>query len=231
MKQLLRVKLSQGFNLLVWLHTIVRDIIAPPVCVACKEFVNASVILCAGCAKLIKPVISYALPITKQYAVTVFAVSRYDGIVQHLVRAKQAGKIYAARSLGFLMWDYTDIRFQEFDYIVPVPLHWRRYAARGYNQAEEMGCSLSERSGKPILSCLYRSRATAVQASLSAQERVTNVKDAFVFKNKYSNKVRGARILLVDDVLTTGSTLEACVRALRVERPLSITIIVGSRVV
>lgn len=231
MKQLIRSKCLYLWRRILWINGIIRDIIAPPVCVVCKEFVDTHTVVCFSCSHHIKPVTSYALSITKSYAVTVFAISAYEGIVQQLIRAKQARKIYAARCLGLLMWDYTDLRFQEFDYIVPVPLHWQRYAARGYNQAEEIALALRERSGKRVLNCLRRSRATAIQASLSAQERRANVNNVFVLKSKYADLLKGARILLVDDVLTTGSTLEACVRTLRKERPLSIIIAVGSRVV
>ena len=231
MKQHIRNKLDLLRTIILFLNDIVCAIIAPPVCVACRRFIDGPAVVCTPCRHSIQPIVSHSLVITKQYAVLVFAVSAYEGTVQHLIRAKQGRKIFAARSLGYLIWDLTDIQFQEFDYIVPVPLHWRRYAFRGYNQAEEMVHALSKRSGKPVLTCLQRLRHTAVQASLSAQERVTNVQDSFRVKNRYHRIVNGARILLVDDVLTTGSTVEACVRTLRRERPLSIIVAVGARVV
>jgi ComF family protein len=213
------------------LHETILAFIAPNVCARCKTMLEHESVLCASCNLRLQKVATHSLVITKQYSVTVFAAAAYNDIVQELIHAKLQRRIYAARLLGILIWEHTDLCNQQFDYIVPVPLHWQRYTQRGYNQADEIARALSARSGKPVLHCLHRVRATVTQAGLSAQERDKNVDDAFEVKERYVSMVRNARILLVDDVLTTGSTMRSCVRALRMKRPLSITAAVAARVV
>lgn len=211
--------------------SILTNIIAPPLCAGCKKYLHKEAVLCADCALQITPIASYQLPITRHTSITVFAASAYRGIVQDLIRAKQSKRIYATRSLAILIWERTDIKNQQFDYIVPVPLHWSRYAARGYNQAAEIARVLSKQSGKPVLNCLRRSRATRIQTGLSAEERKENVADLFYIPKRYAGRIRESKLLIVDDVLTTGATVEACVRALRMERPQSIIAVVAARVV
>ncbi len=215
---------------ILFIHQTVLAIVAPAVCARCKLLLAHDTVLCAACVPHIQKVTSYRLVITKKYAVTVFAVSLYQDIVQELIRAKQQRKMYAARLLGALICEHTDLVNHSFDYVVPVPLHWRRYARRGYNQAHEMALALSKKSGKPVLNCLRRVRSTKIQAGLSGEERAENVKEAFAVVERYASTVCGARIVLVDDVLTTGSTMRACVRALRMKRPSLIIGAVAARV-
>lgn len=99
------------------------------------------------------------------------------------------------------------------DLIVPVPLHPRRYAERGFNQAERIANQLGRFLVIPVFSLLTRSRSTAQQARLSRDERKKNVVNAF--RCKKPEQVKGKIILLVDDVFTTGSTLQECAQALR----------------
>lgn len=223
--------LSSAHCLCAAIHEVILAIIAPPVCARCKQALLCETVLCTICVTQIKKVTTYELAITKRYGVKVFAAGAYQEILQELILAKKHRKMYAARLLGILIWEHSDLLAQQFDYIVPVPLHWRRYAERGYNQADEIACALSKKSGKPILNCLQKVRATQVQAALSAAERSKNVEDVFVVAEKYAAHVRGAKILIVDDVLTTGSTMRECVRALRMKRPVLIISAVAARVV
>jgi ComF family protein len=98
------------------------------------------------------------------------------------------------------------------DVIIPVPLHTARQAERGYNQAALLARIVSQEVGVPIgETALVRAKATQQQALLKAVERRENVRDAFACRGD----VRGKHVVLVDDVCTTGSTLEACAAALR----------------
>jgi ComF family protein len=101
-------------------------------------------------------------------------------------------------------------REERFDAIVPVPLYWRRRIERGFNQAELLARQLSGSTGLPVVRVLRRVRATSTQAGLSNTSRRRNVAAAF-----RSRSVAGKRLLLIDDVMTTGSTAAACATALK----------------
>jgi ComF family protein len=104
-------------------------------------------------------------------------------------------------------------RDEVFDYIVPVPLHWRRKWSRGFNQSELLARALSRSTGIPVSSALRRLIAGAAQAGLSNTARRKNVNQAF--RCKAGEALRGKRILLLDDVMTTGSTAASCALALK----------------
>ena len=98
--------------------------------------------------------------------------------------------------------------------LMPVPLHRKRLKWRGFNQAEEIALQLSLFFKMPLISdCLLKTKQTLPQVQLSEKERTDNVKSAFVCQNK--NLIKEKKILLVDDVFTTGSTMEECARVLK----------------
>lgn len=100
--------------------------------------------------------------------------------------------------------------FANIDLIIPVPLHKKRFAERGFNQAEIIAIILSQATNLPLSLLLKRSRYTKKQAKLKRVERLENLKNAFVIEGDIQNK----NILLVDDVFTTGATTQACAEAL-----------------
>jgi len=102
---------------------------------------------------------------------------------------------------------------EDFDVITAVPLHWRRRWQRSFNQSELLARALTRRVGKPTGNFLRRVRATSTQAGLSNSARRRNVAGAFVCTRPKS--VSGRRILLIDDVMTTGSTAASCALALK----------------
>ena len=137
----------------------------------------------------------------------------YEGALRELIHLfKFEGVRTLARPLaGFLVAAYPrDVRL---DAVVPMPLHWRRYWQRGFNQSALLAAEIGRRCGLPVIGAVRRARATAPQAGLTNARRRANVAGAFVPSRRRS--VRGLRVLLVDDVLTTGATVAACSRALR----------------
>jgi ComF family protein len=113
--------------------------------------------------------------------------------------------------------------FNDIDFIVPVPLHPKREQKRGYNQSEVIARGMQEVLGTPLITDnLVRAVATTTQTKKSRQARWENVKDIFVLRNpdQFTNK----HILLIDDVITTGSTLEACGLKLKSQTNLRLSI-------
>lgn len=105
---------------------------------------------------------------------------------------------------------------EEADLIVPVPLHYLRLVRRGFNQSGWLAAAVARSSGvKLSVDALKRVRATPIQGGLSATGRRRNVQGAFRVRGTAKGRLRGARVLLVDDVLTTGATAEACAMALK----------------
>jgi ComF family protein len=99
--------------------------------------------------------------------------------------------------------------------LVPVPLHWRRYWQRDYNQSNLIARAMAKVSGSPVISLLSRCKFSPSQTELRGHERLRNVQNAFSLNRKAKNIDRNYRIILVDDVMTTGATLQACATVLR----------------
>ncbi len=102
---------------------------------------------------------------------------------------------------------------ERYDFIVPVPLHWRRRWRRGFNQAELLARGISEHRQVPILNALRRAKPTATQAGLTSAGRRRNMAGAF--QPRTGIDLTGKKILLIDDVFTTGATASACALALK----------------
>jgi ComF family protein len=160
----------------------------------------------------------------------VLAISDYQYPLKKLILAKQYGKRVASKQLGELIWYMTYVRHASFEVIVPIPLHWTRYAWRGYNQAIEMGNVIAQESGKPLSELLYRSRRTVFQSTLHKQERQENTRNIFALTKFDRSLYRNKHILLVDDLLTTGATMREAARTLLTLNPASITGVVACRV-
>jgi ComF family protein len=117
------------------------------------------------------------------------------------------------------------------DAVVPVPLHWTRLLSRRANQAAEVARPLARAAGRAYLpDALVRTRRTPTQGGKSARGRRLNVKSAFSVAPAREKDVRGRRILLVDDVLTTGATADACARVLLTAGARAVDVAVIARV-
>ena len=138
------------------------------------------------------------------------AVGSYDGALRAIVHAfKYDGRRSLAAELGRLMRTRGADVLGGADVAVPVPLHRSRRRERGFDQAAD----LARHVGLPVVHALRRLRPTAVQASLPAARRHANVRDAFALERSRLS-LEGRIVVLIDDVSTTGATLEACARAM-----------------
>lgn len=114
--------------------------------------------------------------------------------------------VYMGQLIGAMLIGAND--FKDAQWIIPIPLHAQKLRKRGYNQSECIGRGLSEASGIPLESdCLLRKTVSSTQTKKSRYARWENVADVFRVKNP--DRIRGAHIILLDDVITTGATLEA----------------------
>jgi len=157
-------------------------------------------------------------PRTGPHGAIVIAKSagRYEGSLKHIIHAfKYEGRRTLSIRLGAMMRDAGATVLAGADCVVPVPLHpWRRLR-RGFNQAADLAGCL----GLPVVHALWRRRATAAQTGLTGAARRRNVRGAFAVSPLLSRRMRrtmieGGVVVLVDDVRTTGATLEACAQVL-----------------
>jgi ComF family protein len=130
--------------------------------------------------------------------------------------------------LGALMREYAAPMLDDANLVVPVPLHPRREYQRGFNQAEDLGRHL----GLPLIPLLRRTRHTQSQIELPRDQRQQNVKHAFALNAEARGLMPGACVaVLVDDVSTTGSTLDACARVLKAAGVKEVRAVTAARVV
>src|SRR5882762_1022838 len=182
--------------------------IVPPFCAKCSEPFDGAItttFACANCAH------------RRLYFEAAVSAYRARGIVRHVILNFKYGKQIHLRHLvaRWLVAAFDDERLRErrFDVIVPVPLHPARERERGFNQAELLAEWLSDHLSLPLRPALQRIHYTTTQTAFDRSERMQNLRGAFRLRKK--GDVRNLRVLLIDDVLTTGSTLSECARVLK----------------
>jgi ComF family protein len=237
-----------------WTHAarLLLDVALPTLCVACREPVDGEGV-CAACwAKLsfIAPPFCPRLGIPFVYdpgpeLLSMEAIAnppayqraraavRYDDVASTLVHAlKYQDRTDLAPAMGCWMARAGKELLAEADVLVPVPLHWRRGWSRRYNQSGALARIISRQSGVALASdTLRRVRSTEQQVGLTRTQRATNVQGAFKVAPDRTAEVQGRRVILVDDVLTSGATVDACARALLRAKAAQVDVLVFARVV
>ncbi len=195
-----------------------------PWCACCGlpfEFAAAEDTLCGACAAK-APAFDSAR-----------AVLRYDDASRPLILSfKHGDRMQAGRYFGRWMARTGADLAARADLVAPVPLHWRRLVARRYNQSAELARGVAAASGAGLcVDLLRRTRPTPSQGGLNRRARRLNVRGAFAIAPGREPAVRGARVLLIDDVLTTGATVEAAARTLKRAGAAGVDVLVLARVV
>jgi ComF family protein len=238
----------------VWKHTarLALDIALPTLCVACREPVDGDGV-CATCwAKLsfIAPPFCPRLGIPFVYdpgpdMLSMEAIAnppayararaavRYDDVARTLVHAlKYQDRTDLAPAMGRWMARAGRELLAEADVLVPVPLHWKRGWSRRYNQSGALARVIERQTGVKLSSeALQRVRQTQQQIGLSRKERASNVQGAFKVAADRQSLIHGRHVVLIDDVLTSGATVDACARALLRAKAASVDVLVFARVV
>lgn len=231
----------------------VLDWLLPPLCIACRNPVGSHHALCPTCWK---GVAFITAPVCERLGTPLAfdlgpgalspaaiaqppafdrarAAFRFDDVGRALVHGLKYGdRLEVAVALSAWMARAGRELLADADALVPVPLHWTRLVSRRFNQAAELTRHLSALTGvanAPLL--LKRVRRTRHQVGLTRAQRLDNVTGAFRVAADRKGWVAGKRLVLVDDVLTTGATIEACCRALRRAGAARIDVLTAARVV
>jgi len=152
----------------------------------------------------------------------------YEGPLRELIHLL---KYDGMKPLAGLLGEYLSRALpldEKFDAVVPMPLHWRRRFERGFNQAALLAKHLARRRRIPLLNAVRRIRATQTQTGLTNAKRRENVRGAF--RARRGQPLKGLRVLLVDDVMTTGATASACAAVLKRAGARSVTLLTLARV-
>ncbi|WP_295946964.1 ComF family protein [uncultured Bartonella sp.] len=228
------------------------NVLFPPTCPGCGAFVEKSGTICAECWQKLHF-------ITKPYCPIMGTPFTYDpgegflsgealqtpppfqrarsavahfGLARSLVtRLKYGDRTDLAPSMAEWMIIAGKELLDDADVIVPIPLHYRRFLKRTYNQATELSRHIAKRSGKPLQPFLLKRRKnTRQQVVLLKKARQRNMIGAFIVPEKERAKIKDKHVLLVDDVFTTGSTVRSATKALLRGGAKSVDVLTFSRV-
>jgi ComF family protein len=204
----------------------ILNFVLPPLCVCCERVLQPGIeFVCSECLSKLKTVDrNHNIFQDRVHKVNFVgnAFSLYwfvEGTeIQHILHALKYSRMKSiGRLFGRKIGEEIQKRFPgKYEYPVPVPLHRSKQRERTYNQSDYICRGIGESLNiKPLEKCLKRTRYTKTQTKLSITEREENVKNAFKLNGKYEELIRGKNLILVDDVITTGSTILECARVLK----------------
>jgi ComF family protein len=187
------------------------------ICISCEaELKTIKGILCKKCSKPMdndSEICNECIHVPKFFDRAVAPFS-YEGKIKMLIRDfKYNNKSYLYKLFGNKMCVFlNEIEKNKFDAVIPVPIHKSKLSTRGYNQSELLASYIASNFGLPMVKLIIRNKITKPQNKLSNSERMDNVKGAFKISNI---ELKLKNILLVDDIYTTGATLNECSKLLK----------------
>lgn len=230
---------------------MLADLLYPPGCAACGASTGSHRSLCPRCWSTIRFVERpycevMGSPFTHDLGAGILSAEAiadpppfdrlrsaaiHDGVVRDLVHGlKYRDRIDLARMMAEWMLRASDGAVAGCYALIPVPLHRTRLFSRKFNQAAELARHLAVLSGKPLLpATLVRIKRTSQQVGLGARARQDNVRGAFALARHRDNDVFGRRIVLIDDVYTTGATVAAATRVLKKAGAADVTVLTFAR--
>lgn len=190
--------------------SMVMDLVYPSKCALCARFGPAAI--CSICLQEFQPLHTESRTSSEKLS-QCFSLYRHEGrAAQAVRRLKYSRATSLIDPLAELMRQgYEQIGLDEFDFVVPIPIHWRRRAMRDFNQAEALASKLPKEKVRQDV--LTRVKYTKPQVGLSREARIRNLSGAFAA----NPQVQGRSVLLIDDVMTTGHTAEECAQALQAQ--------------
>lgn len=244
---------SAASRSLQWFGGLVLNAVLPPRCLACGAIVEATAALCPACWPQVRFVTAPLCAVCgapfefdaeegslcggcaatpRVYARARAAVAYDDGSRRFILGFKNADRTDAVRTFAPWMLAAGRELIAEADVLVPVPLHWTRLFARKYNQAALLAQAIARLAGKPVaVDLLRRTRRTRKLGTSGPLQRAQTVRAAFVVPPGRLAAVKGRRVLLIDDVFTTGSTTASCARTLRQAGAVAVDVLTLARVI
>lgn len=230
------------------------EIIFPSHCVSCDRIVSKEGIFCHQCWPKLQfitdpkcPICCYPFeaviegmqPLCSKCLVKrpaydkALVLFRYDGVISKIVGdLKYRDQTFLSEKLATLLWNRATSELKDIDLIVAVPLHLGKLRHRKFNQAVLLCRKLAKKSRiKCFPELLLKVKDTKPQAGLTQKQRQKNLKRAFLVQQKFRNEIQGKKILLVDDVITTGTTVERCAKELKRRGAASVTVLALARTV
>ena len=194
----------------------ILELIYPNVCGVCKKICKEN--LCKKCElKLKNYQINLIIKSKKMYFNESMHIFKYEDVIRKmLVEYKFQDKAYLYKTFSKIILKNEKIcgNLKKYDIIIPVPIHKKRKLVRGYNQTELIAKQIAKDTNLKLENrALFKQRNIVSQSELNKSNRKENVKNAFIIKNK--EKVKNKKILIFDDIYTTGSTAQECSKVLK----------------
>ncbi len=245
--------MARAFEAIAAAGRLVLDTVLPPLCLSCRAIVAEPGSLCPACWRAITflgpPLCAgCGLPFDLEAEPGALcgacaaqappfrrarAVFAYDEFSKRLILAfKHADRLEGAPAFAAWMARAGAELLAETDLVAAVPLHRWRLLARRYNQAAVLAVALGRATGLPVIpDLLVRRRATPAMGRMNRRERALNVKGVFALAPRHAAALAGKRVLLIDDVFTTGATVGECAKVLRAAGAASVDVLTLGRVV